>query len=173
MKRIFAFILVVALFMSLIGCGSKEEPFDLSAYKEKVSACCTSVDEHIINYGNIAQYQNNYWNNMEQFTGTVTEENLLSAAEEWFVEKTSTSFADLDAIYQEHTAAYKEIILMEIEGKEAEEIDAQFRVFFGAYMDLHNMVMSPSCSHSEFIQNYNEYIDAYTSAQSHLALFLE
>ena len=172
MKRFICMILALVLALGLMACGA-EEAFDLSAYKDAVSSCCAAVDENIINYGNIAQYQNNYWNNMEKFTGTVTEEKLLAASEEWFTENTSTSFADLDALYQEHTATYKEIILTEIEGQEAEEIDALFRSLFGAYTDLHNMVMSPSCSHSEFIQNYNEYIDAYTSAQSRLELFLE
>ena len=74
----------------------------------------------------------------------MTQDKLVNYGFEWFFEKFGISEDDLQASYDAHASAYKDIIMQETEGEEAKEIEELLRNFFTAYMDLRNIVISPS-----------------------------
>lgn len=175
MRKFVALAMVLVMALWLVGCSEQPgtEPFDLDTYKESVSRCCSSVEESAVHYGNIAQYQNNYWKASENIGGTITTEKLLEASEEWFSNESGISFDNLNAQYEDLSTQYKKIVMTEVEGKEAEEIEELFRTFFTAYMDLRSLVMSPSGSRDTFVNQYNEHVATFTRAQNELLLFLK
>ena len=178
MKRLLTLALAILLTLGLGGCSVEldeeptKEPFDLDAYKALAVAFCTTVEENAVDLGKIARRQNNYWEALDALGGFVTTEKILENSSEWFFEETGLSFSDLEAKYEEHSSLYRDIIMTEIEGKEAEEIESLIRIFFDAYTDLYTLVMSPSGSREDFVDRYNEIIESFRSAQNELAIFL-
>ena len=126
MRKILSLLFALVLVFGLFGCSGsvdQEAAFDLEVYKSDVKSCVSSVSEAAVAFGNIAQYQNNYWANMNQMGSYPDSEKLVSAGFEWYEKETGVPFSDLTAQYESHSATYKDILLTEIDGKEAEEIE--------------------------------------------------
>lgn len=146
--------------------------FDLNEYKGLVSECRASINEATLYVCNTGNYELNYWKTAKSFSGNKPD-NLVDAAFEWLAENSEETRDTVEADYNSIRQQYKSIILIEIEGKEAEEIDAAFRDMYDAYCSVYNLVVSPSGSLSEFGNNLVDYATAIMDADEGLSLFLD
>jgi hypothetical protein len=174
MKRLISLLIAVVILCGTTGCaaGSKGNSFDIDFYKKSVADLCASIEESAVHYGNIASYQNNLWKASENMGSIMTQERLVNSGFEWFFEETGISAEDLTATYDANASTYKDIIMQETEGEEAKEIEELLRNFFASYMDLRNLVISPSGSRNDFVGKYNDIINSLTSVKSELLIFL-
>lgn len=184
MKKLYcALIAFVVCSLLFSGCGNtvnqkdfvsddptlnSEPMFDLDEYKLLVSVCRTAINDASIYVANTGTYEYNYWKALGKLSDSMTD-----SAFEWLSENSDATRETVDADYELIRQQYKDIILTEIEGKEAEEIDAAFRSMYDAYSSMYSLVTSPSGSLSDFASSLNEYINAITSSDESLSLFLD
>lgn len=148
--------------------NSTANTFDLSAYKDLVADCRAKIKESGILLSNIGQWENNYWKAM----GSLSDD-MVGSAFEWLEEQSGENRDTVDSGYSDIRDTYKEIILLEVEGKEAEEIDEAFRGLYDSYSSLYRLVTEPSGSRSDFVDDFNDSINAFTTHDDTLSLFLE
>ena len=188
MKKYF-FIIVSSLLCALLfsGCAdsnsdqiteakekSSEPVFDLEEYKELVSACRAAINDAILPVAKVGQFEFTYWKAYNSIGGeSAAPDSMVDSSFESLAEKADVTRDKVDADYNDIRQQYKDIILTEIEGREAEEIDAAFRSMYDAYSSMYNLVISPSGSLSDFGNNLLDYADALTNADESLSLFLE
>lgn len=186
-RKFFSLILAGLMVVSLLGCASsnsgtnseaptqeiEKEEFDLTAYKALVSACRADINAAGTMVANVGKYENSYWTAMNNVNGRVDSDKMVESAFSWFSENSDESRETVDAAYESIRQQYKDIALIEIEGKEAEEIDSAFRNMYDAYSSLYSIVTSPSGDRSNFVTSYNEYVGTITDSDEDLALFLD
>lgn len=189
-KKVMTIILCFALLLTLVGCGQTsaeesvpettahttepptEPPFDLDAYKTSVKTCVSEVYDSTVLLYNVANYEINFWESLEQFSGTVTAEKITTAAWEWLEEKGDCTQDDIVAQYDDITGLYKEIISTKIEGAEAEEIKATFDEYFDAYIKFYNLVCSPTGTSADFVDSCNACIGIIQDCESKLGILV-
>lgn len=177
MKKIIALLMCMALLLAGCGGGAQSEdstsaPFSIDSYKESVSDSVNSVYESAVLFGNIANYENNYWEAAEKLNSFVTPEKLFERAMEWLEEKTGDTAETVKAQYDENTEKYKAIVSTDIEGTEAEEIKETYKEYFDAYIALYNLINSPSVNKSDFVNNYNDCVNTISNCSSKLEILL-
>ncbi|NBH79183.1 hypothetical protein D3Z52_13620 [Clostridiaceae bacterium] len=189
MKR---FLTVLLLVLALTACASNEsapatdttaEPeavFDLDAYKSAVSECRTAINNAGLIIANVGSYEVNFcksMNNINENTGwgsyTIETEDVAESGFAWLEEKTDYTRETVDTSYSEIQQQYKEIILTEIEGAEAKEIDAAFRELYDAYTTLYSLVTTPSGLPQDFAKEILACANTMTDSDEALALFLD
>lgn len=185
-KHSFAIAVMLLCMLLLAGCTNSgdtqtavpDEPtqsiapaFDLDEYKELVSKCRADMNEASIFLSNTGQYEFNYWKAYDSVGGG-TPEGIVDSAFEWLSEKSEATRETVDADYESIRKQYKEIILIEIEGREAEEIDASFRSMYDAYSSMYNLVTSPSGGASGFGNSLSDHMKSFMEADEDLSLFL-
>lgn len=188
-KKVISVILCFFLILTFAACGQTpivetelettvptttaptEPPFDIDEYKRDIKNCCSEMKSSTIFLSGMAEYENNLWKSLVQFSGTVTSEKLFSSTCEW-LETEGWSKSVVEAQYSKISKSYKEIITTEIDGAESEEIKAVFNEYFDAYIKLYNLVFSPSGTREEFVNNCNDYISIIETSQSKLDILL-
>lgn len=194
MKRKITTLLLTTIFiLSLAACNAgsatgpgetpqqetEQEPeneivFDLDNYKSLVSDCRARINTAGLMLGNAGQYEVNYWKTYSSFSGnSPASDEIAELAFEWLAEQTDENRETVDATYNEIREKYKEIILIELEGKEAEEIDSEFREMYNAYIDLYSLVTLPTGTLSGFSRSLSACLSDILSADEALSLFLD
>ena len=190
-RKVLSLILATLMVLAFTGCGSTTDsaegtptpevettptpeptptdiPFDLDAYKTLVNACRADINSAHIFVGNVGNYENNYWKTLGRMSDT-----MVDSAFEWLAKNSDESRETVDAAYENIRQQYKAIILTEIEGKEAEEIDSAFRNMYDAYSSMYSLVILPSGSRSSFAANLVDYMNIILDCDEDLALFLD
>lgn len=184
MKKKYLLFLALAVAF-LAGCGSEAAPaetptpeptvtaFDLGAYKEIISACRDDIISENETLEFLASWQSSYWKVIETAGGTLDADKMVDSAFEGLQKKMKIKRDAVESAYDRIRQQYKEIVLVEINGKEAEEIDSEFREMYDAYTALYSLVTSPSGSRSSFVTNASKYLDTVSLSSESLNLFLE
>lgn len=170
------FLATIVLVLFLAGCGSPSQSnaspsstaFDLDTYKALVSSCREEINAASLILANTGSYENTYWKAL----GSLSDD-MVDRAFAWLAENSEETRETVDSTYNDIRAAYKEIILNEIEGKEAEEIDSAFRGLYDAYCEMYSLVTQPSGSRESFAQSLSKLIDDIGDYDESLSLFLE
>lgn len=188
-QKVLSVLLCFALILVLVGCGKDqvaeteqettipvteaptEPPFDSDKYKRKIENCASEMNTSAVFLTNLATFENNKWQALDKLGGTVTAEDLASAAWEW-LEKEGWSKSTVESQFSKVSKSYKEIISIEIDGTETEEIKSIFDEYFDAYIALYNLVSSPSGTNTEFVDACNDYISTIETCQSKLDILL-
>lgn len=118
----------------------------------------------------MAQYENNYW---QAIGGKINFDKMLSATYDWLEEKGNTKKEELEKKYNDVCSIYKEISLIEVSDKEAEELQSESKELFTSFNALYNLATNPSGDNSTFVKNYNEYIDSIKSHNSLIEIYLK
>lgn len=195
-RKLLSLILAALMVLAFTGCGSTtasvegtptpevettptpeptptDIPFDLDAYKALVNACRADINSAHIFVGNVGNYENKYWTSLSNFGGRLDIEKMVDGAFEWLAENSDESRETVDAAYESIRQQYKAIILTEIDGNEAEEIDSAFRNMYDAYSSMYSLVILPSGSRSSFATNLVDYMNIILDSDEDLALFLD
>lgn len=186
-KHLFVIVSALVCALLLFGCAgsnsnqvtnasekNSEPVFDLAEYKKLVSACRKAINDASLPVANVGQYEFTYWKAYQSIGGSSTApDSMVDSAFESLAEQAAVTRDAVDTDYSDIRQQYKDIILIEIEGREAEEIDAAFRSMYDAYSSMYNLVTSPSGSLLDFGNALLDYADALTSSDENLSLFLD
>lgn len=147
-----------------------QEPFDMESYKNSIKHFNDSAMDTSVLLSNMAQYENNYW---QAIGGKINFDKMLSATYDWLEEKGNTKKEELEKKYNDVCSIYKEISLIEVSDKEAEELQSESKALFTSFNALYNLATNPSGDNSTFVKNYNEYIDSIKSHNSLIEIYLK
>lgn len=183
-KHSFAITSILFCLLLLAGCSNSDNiqsaapnvpsqsvapAFDLDEYKTLVSECRAAINEASIYVSNTGKYEFNYWKAYDSVGGDTPDDSMVDSAFEWLSEKSDATRETVDADYDDIRQQYKNIILIEINGREAEEIDTVFRSMYEAYSSMYNLVTSPSGPLSKFGTSLDDCIAAIVEADESLS----
>ena len=193
MKKLLIAFLIVAMLMC--GCAAKQtqpepqqaaepEPsseqeveetpaFDLEAYKSAVDQFRRDVMDNTVNVGNIANYESGYISSYKKIDGgTPDAEKVVEAGYKWFEENSGRKVSDIELFNDSIRSQYAELIITEIEGKEAEELDSYVRAMYDAYSTLYTTATTASpISYESFVLTARDALNAVQEANSNISLF--
>lgn len=200
MRRLFSLLFACTLVFLLTACGNAgdqpssstslpltqsqeltspegeppESNFDLEAYKSLVSNCRTAISDA----GNILTiigiYEHYYWESYEAASMyNLSSADIVDAVFEWLAENTDETRETVSAAFDSIRQQYRDIILTELKGKEAEEIDKAFRSMYTAYSSMYSLTGSPAGCRISFATMINDYTDTITKCDAVLALLLD
>ena len=157
--------------------GSETEPepaptFDLEAYKSAVDQFRRDVMDNTLYVGNIVSHEANYMKIMINISGRADSESTLETVQEWFEENADVTLDDVDAAHKKIKEEYASLIITEIEGKEAEELDAYVRTMYEGYSDLYQYSKTAlPANYSSFAKASDESLSKILSANRDISLF--
>ena len=146
--------------------------FDITEYKQLVSACADQLSDGAIALSNVVKYEYNYWKSINNLGGTFKPDQAVTAAMAWIEENSDYTEDGIKDQHDSIALMYKEIISIDIEGTEAQIIFEHFDELFDAYIGLYNMGMSPSGSLTSFVADYNTYTNVVKSSKEKLDILL-
>lgn len=176
MRKIIAIILSLAALLSLAACSQNgpnettsapetELTFDYTSYKNLVSICTNKMSKNITILSFVALYEQNYWEALEQVSGTVTSDKLISKGFEYLAENTDFNEDTVTSGHNSIMDFYKEIVSTNISGAEATALADVFNEYFDAYLSLYNLATSPSGDLSKFVEDYESYTSTIENCQ--------
>lgn len=144
--------------------------FDIDEYKTKVSECRNNIDASTVLIANMGNYEFNYF----RILGKVDPNGYESACN-WLEKETEgeTTREMVEAGYETICQQYKDIVLIEREGNEAEIIFEKFEILYSAYFDLYYAVSNPSGTVTSFSKAVSENSKLILTTSEELGLFLE
>lgn len=146
--------------------------FDLDAYKSAVDQFRRDVVDCTINLSKLAAYEVAYMNASKKVTGTTESDKTLEYAFEKVDEELGIAASDFDAANDKVRSEYADIITMEIEGKEAEELDTYVRAMYESFSNLYKAVKTTSSSgYDSFVSCIADTISGVSSANDNISLF--
>ena len=195
MKRVVLLLLILAMMVPLSACGDagdrpsdgisqppskslepappEDSRFDLDGYKALVSDCRTAIRNAGSVVAMMGVYEYYYWEARETTGGDdMTSSSIVDAAYEWLRESTDETRETVAAAYESIRRQYGDITLIEIEGREAEEIDAAFRKQYMAYSLLYSLAATPAGCRISFLTMIDDYNTTITQCDNALGLLL-
>lgn len=142
--------------------------FDLEAYKSDVQEFRTSVMDNSLLLYNVGSYEVNYLKAL----GT-TSDSTADKGFEWLSKQTDATRESVDDAHQSIRDEYAELILVNIEGKEAEELDGYVRSMYEGYSALYDCVTSNSLTSSQLTSEVNAAIACIEDADANMGLFID
>lgn len=190
MKKAGALFLCAAMCLPLSACGSSGssasgsapaaseavetvEPFDLDAYKEMVTDGYYSINQLSLYFSALETTELEYMKALNRLGGSIESEDVAQQAEDALTEYCDLTYDDLDEINQKIRDQYREISLIEIEGKEAEKISDAYERLYKATENIYSEIKNPSPDLSVFADDTLTYSQNYLDADDDLVLYLE
>ena len=188
MKKTGALFLCATMCLPLSACGSSEsassaptssetvetvEPFDLNAYKDMVTDGYYSINQLSLYFSALETTELEYMKSLSQLGGSIESEDVAQRAENALTEYCDLTYDDLDEINQKIRDQYREISLIEIEGKEAEKISDAYERLYKATEDIYSEIKNPNPDLSVFADDTLTYSQNYLDADDDLVLYLE
>lgn len=199
MKRLFSLLSACTLVFSLTACGNTgdqpdstspppsksqdlapaeggptESNFDLEAYKALVSSCRMAISDAGNILTMIGIYEYYYWESHETINiYGLSGADIVDAAFEWLAKDTDETRETVSAAYDGIRQQYRDITLIELNGKEAEEINKAFRSMYTAYSSMYSLTGTPAGCRISFATMINDYTDTITKCDTALALLLD
>ncbi len=185
MRRTIISMLVFVLLVSITACSSPTNtptetttaatttvPFNIEEYREIINTCRTDIYDSSILLSNMGKYEYNFMKALASVSGT-PDDTVAEKAFEWLSENSDATKESVAEDYESIREQYKEIILIEASGKEAEELSDGLEDMYEAYTDLYTLVTEPHNYVSTFSSSYNDYIDTISACNEDLGLFLD
>lgn len=194
MKKIFALLLALALFMSLAACGSNDaqdeaaadpttepttvpttEPFDMDGYKNLVSDCITEIYDSTIILSNIISFECKYlktYKNIAGASGKIDVEKVVETGIKGLEEYSDYTEEYVKEQYDKISAMYKEIVLSEADNTEASEIKTTFKEMHEAYVAMYNLAFSPGTDMTALAYSHDEYAGVIKNRKATLEILL-
>lgn len=190
MKNLFAIIITIALLVALSACASSDAPetpetteaaiteqiettaapteaFNIDEYKLAVKECRDNIMENFLYLYNAGNYEVNYLKNLGHASDSTPEK-----AFEWLSKNSEADREYVDSLHATIREQYAALLLWDIEGKEASEIDENIRSMYDGYSSLYDCVTSTAYTASTLTSKINDAIDVVNSADDYLSLFI-
>lgn len=184
MKRIISILLISAILLLLAACSTQEPesktttsvpkitktdaPFDLTGYEEAVGQFRAHVMDNSLLLYNVGNYEVNYLKAL----GT-TSDKTADNGFEWLSKQTDATRESVDAAHQIIRDEYAELILVEVDGKEAEALDGYVHSMYEGYAALYDCVTSNSLNASQLTTKINDAIGLINGANDDIGLFID
>ena len=188
MKRLFAIIISLALlFVALSACASSDAPetpstteaetistteqteaFNIDEYKLAVKECRDNIIENFLYLYNAGNYEVNF---LSARGGT--SDKTPEYAFEWLSKNSEADREYVDSLHATIREQYAALLLWDIEGKEATEIDENIRSMYDGYSSLYDCVTSTAYTSSTLTTKINDAINVVNSADDYLSLFID
>lgn len=196
MKRIVILLLTFAMIFPLSACGNagdqpsnsisqplsqgqestplEDSRFDPDAYKALVADCRMAIRDAGNVMAMMGFYEYYYWEAHETIVeNNITSNSIVDAAYEWLRENTGETRENVEAAYESICLQYKDIALIEIEGREAEEINTALRKLYMAYSLLYSLAATPAGCRISFLTMIDDYNTTITQCDDALTLLLD
>lgn len=187
MRKMISCILCVGMIVSLAGCSGggkevtdmdvaetevKKNNFDLQEYKKLILESKTLIADEAVLVYNMGKYEYNFWAAMIKISGSIDFDEVIAKGFEWLEEEGNTSKETVENNYEEIQNQYKDIVIIETEGAEAEEIKNEYKALYSAFSDLYTSVVSTSGDITEFYDSFNENVRIINEKKDLLDLLL-
>lgn len=188
MKRIISILLISAIMLILTACSAQEPepiattsapestetdaPFDLAGYEKTVGQFRTHVMDNSLLLYNVGNYEINYLNALQSISGSTSNETAEKGFE-WLSKQTDATRETVDAAHQTIRDEYAELLLVEVDGKEAEALDGYVRSMYEGYEALYDCVTSNSLTASQLTTKINDAIGLINGANDDISLFID
>lgn len=188
MKKVISCTLVLVIVLSIFAACSAQEhtpitttyasdstetdaPFDLDGYEEAVGQFRTHVMDNSLLLYNVGNYEINYLNALQSISGSTSNETAEKGFE-WLSKQTDATRETVDAAHQTIRDEYAELILVEVDGKEAEALDGYVHSMYEGYAALYDCVTSNSLNASQLTTKINDAIGLINGANDDIGLFI-
>jgi hypothetical protein len=190
MKRVIALILILCV-LGTAGCAEADpdestiqesivqadtieetEPFSLDDYKSEAKKYSEALKENADLLFASVEYEINYWKAQEAFSGIFTSQELVDKSMSWLMGKTGVGREYIEYMHEDVSSMYKNLVLQDVSGKEAEEIDRIVRELFEYYIQLFNLTFSPSENRIKLTEEYESLSASISNSLSKLDVFL-
>ena len=155
---------------------SMEPTFDLEAYEQQVQEFAVEAETNFIAIANVCVYEKNFWESFQNIGGTNSVPNDISEkGYAWLEENSDHTKDEIDRNTEAIETLYKDLILVEFDGKEAEELDGAVRDMYQGYKKLYDLSNSSASKNgmSTFINTYNAAFELFSSAKDTMTLFID
>ena len=185
-KKITLTFLLILLF--ICGCGTEaqitdspstepsiveeETVFDISQYKSSASSFNDAVSENMLALYNMGKYEYNYWNSLENLGGSPDFSTMPDTAFEWLSENSSNTKDSVLSAHESICQQYADLIIVPIEGSEAEEIETLVKDIYSSYVSYYDLMTSPSGSIDNFATSFNTYTQSLKHDTETLSLLI-
>lgn len=193
MRKIVAYVLLIALSFSLAACGSNapaavdpesvpvesatetEPPFDIEECKQKynikISNWLSQIESEAEFLSSITDYQITLWEFKTNLGRDVSGEDLADSTWEMLSEK-GWQKGDLEAKYKRVVDRYKEILAIDSGDFDSSDILEEVDECMDAYIKLYNMVTAPSGTYDAFIADRDDSLKIISNCKSKLDILL-
>ena len=155
---------------------SPEPSFDLDVYEEQVKDFAVATDANMLKVAGVCVYQKTFWENYQKIAGSgAAPSDIVEKGYTYVEEQTGVTKDDIEQANAEIEELYKGLILVEFEGKEAEELDAAVRDMYAGYKGIYDLSNSTASKNglSAFISTYNDSAALFTSGKDTISLFVD
>ena len=192
MKKLIAVLLSVALCVSLSACGKEPdqsgtatgpttesttvpteaaEQIDAEVFKGGIRSSVKSMSFFCEIYMLVLEYQVSYWESSEQLLVSRSSKDIAQKGIKT-MEGAGISYEDVTGAHQTYSETYKRVVLANIQGRELEEIRNAYMEYFDSYLNIYNLMLSPSSDRKTFASDVSECIKNYKNALSKIYIFL-
>lgn len=146
--------------------------FDLDSYKSAVDQFRKDVLKNTISIGNMAKYEMNFMETMTKISGSIDSDETVEIAYSWLKAESGATAADVESANEMIREEYAALIGMEIEGKEAEELDSYVHSMYENYNELYKAATTAQpASFESFVTRCHEALTGITTADDNISLF--
>ena len=192
MKKLIAVLLSVALCVSLSACGKEPDQsgtatgpavesttvpteaaqqIDAEVFKGGIRSSAKSMSFFSEIYIVVLEYQSSYWETTERMLLDKSPEDIAKKGIE-ALEDAGISFDDIKEVHETYSETYKAVVLTDVYSNELREIKNAYIAYFDAYLDMYNLMTSPTGDCASFASSVSECVKTYKNALAKIDIFL-
>ena len=150
-----------------------EPEFDLDAYKSSVAECKDAMFEAAAIYSKMLTFMCNFEKASKTIGNKPDKEKVVENTFEWILTVDSSYTEDfLNDQHDEVLKQYKSVLITEIEGKEAEEIESSIKSMYDAYTSMWTTLQDPPLDMDALADAHDDAVVKIKAASQTLDLLL-
>lgn len=186
-KKILCCLLIISIILPLNACGNKnatnntpkpeatatkKPEFNIQEFEMLVADYNAALMNQVLLVANMAKYEANYWEALNNIGGSIDYDELVSYAEEWLDEKGKGTLEDLEKTHDEIGSQYSKIVKTNTDDSEAAILKDKSDELYSNYNLLYNLVTSPTGSLNNFVLSFEEYATKINSLSDEINTLL-
>lgn len=147
--------------------------FDLEAYKVSTIGFLTLIELNKMYLTNLGEYEVNYLTSLKRISGRSSDPETCAYAYEWLEKNNYGKRETIEQTHEQIQTSYRDLILTDIEGKQAQEMDRCIRDLYRGYMDLYDVVNSDSIELDDLSEAFKSAKKAMDDAKEELTVLMK
>ena len=152
--------------------------FELVGFRTQISDLHKNIMDNSLAVGNLAKFENQYWENLDNIAGTNHgsdfPKTLYEKGVSFFDEKSEIPFSTYISLHDTIREQYKAIVLITPEGEEAIYLKDTITKLYEAYASLYDLSTNPSRgSRNTFANDLRDYLNTIIAEDNNIKLFIE